>query len=187
MFAPSRLPKTHVPFLLFEEISVLQRITMVSFAVSKNMSSPDTHLQLKTETVATEKRSLVVQFGDEKALDHLTNPSLIHLSNRLGDFAVQVLREARSIETTEHVGSGPPEITAAHIDEAWWVSRRRIRRSKHPILGVIIRVMQAFGIAGFGVGISFLKTTWWGAWVFAGCTLGTFLAFLLEVYVQRTE
>jgi hypothetical protein len=154
---------------------------------SRNMSSPEIQTQLKTQGASAEKSSLTIQFSDDKELVHLTNPSLIHLQTRLGEFTVQVLRESRSIEHTEHVGSGPPEITAAHIDEAWWVCRRRIRHSKHPILGVIVRVAQAFGIAGFGVGIAYLKTTWWGAWLFAGCTLATFLAFLLEVHLQRTE
>jgi hypothetical protein len=85
------------------------------------------------------------------------------------------------------VGSGPPEITAAHIDEAWWVNRRRIRRSKHPFWGAVVRVAQAFGIAGFGIGVTSLKSKSWGPWVFAGCTVATFIAFLLEVYLQRTE
>jgi hypothetical protein len=155
------------------------------------MSSPNTPIQpiqLQTQGVAAaEKPSLAIQFDDEHELDHLTPPSKTHLTRRLGEFGLQVLREARSIEHTEHVGSGPPEITAAHIDEAWWVSRRRIRRSKHPILGAVARVAQAFGIVGFGVGVSNLKAESWGPWVFAGCTVATFMAFLLEVYLQRTE
>jgi hypothetical protein len=151
------------------------------------MPSPDTQIQLKTQGASAEKASVTIHFSDDHELDHLTGPSLIHLQTRLGEFTQQVLGESRSIERTEHVGSGPPEITAAHIDEAWWVCRRRIRRSKHPILGAIVRVAQTFAIAGFGVGIGHLKTTWWGAWVFAGCTVATFLSFLLEVYLQRTE
>jgi len=152
------------------------------------MASPETPNQLKTQGAATtEKPSLAIQFDDEHAIEHLTNPSLIHLTRRLGEFTLQVLRESRSIEHTEHVGSGPPEITAAHIDEAWWVCRRRIRRSKHPIVGALARIAQAFGIVGVGVGISNLKSAWWGAWLFAGCTVATFLAFLLEVYLQRAE
>lgn len=151
------------------------------------MSSPEAQVQLKSQVAPTEKPSLAIQFDENNALEHLTNPSLIHLTRRLGEFALQVLRESRSIEHTEHVGSGPPEITAAHIDEAWWVCRRRIRRLKHPILGVIARFVQAFGIAGLGVGVSHLKSDWWGAWLFAGCTVATFLAFLFEVHLQRTE
>src|SRR5580700_343533 len=105
------------------------------------MSSPDTPAQLQTEgPVVAERPSLVIQFDDKAELMHLTPPSLTYVTRRLGEFGLQVLREARSIERTEHVGSGPPEITAAHIEEAWWVSRRRIRRSKHPIVGAMARV-----------------------------------------------
>jgi hypothetical protein len=152
------------------------------------MASPNTPDQLQTQgQVAADKPSVVIQFDDAGELDHLTAPSLTYLTRRLGEFGLQVLREARSIEHTEHVGSGPPEITAAHIEEAWWVSRRRIRRSKHPIIGAVARVSQGFGLAGFGIGLANLKTEWWGTWVFAGCTVVTFIAYLLEVHLQRTE
>jgi hypothetical protein len=155
------------------------------------MSSSNTPIQpvqLQTEGgAAPRKPTLAIQFDDEHSLDDLTGPSLIHLTRRLGEFCVQVLREARSIEHTEHVGNGPPEIIAAHIDEAWWVSRRRIRRSKHPVGGALVRLAQAFGIAGFGVGVSNLKSTWWGPWVFVACAVGTCLAFLIEVHLQRME
>jgi hypothetical protein len=160
---------------------------MVSFVCVRDMSPPENQNQLKTQSVEKEKPSLAIQFDDGHVLDHLTNPSLIFLTRRLGEFTIQVLRECRSIEHTEHVGTGPPEITAPHIEEAWWVCRRRIRRSRHPILIVMARIVQAFGIAGFGVSIGYLKSTWWGAWVFAACTLATFLGFSLEVYLQGRE
>ena len=155
------------------------------------MSSSNTPIEpveLQTQgTAAAEKPSLAIQYSDSHELDHLTAHSKTFLTTRLGEFSLQVLREARSIENTEHVGSGPPEITAAHIDEAWWVSRRRIRRSKHPIWCAIVRVLQTLGVAGFGIGLSNLKAEWWGPWVFAICAVGTCVAFLLEVHLQRTE
>src|SRR5258708_31834581 len=124
------------------------------FLLARDLMPPNTPIQpveLPTQgAAAATKPSLAIQFNDDNELNHLTAHSVTHLTRRLGEFSLQVLREARSIEHTEHVGSGPPEITAAHIDEAWWVSRRRIRRSKHPILGAVARVTQAFGIAGFG-------------------------------------
>src|SRR5258708_37579524 len=72
-----------------------------------------------------------IALQDDHGLNNLTEASKVHLRNRLGDFAAQVLNESRSIERAEHVGSGPPEITAAHIDVAWWGSKRRIRPSRH--------------------------------------------------------
>jgi hypothetical protein len=145
-------------------------------------------IQLETkEATAADKPSLVIQFSDGKALEGLLPSSLNHLQIRLGEFCQQVVREARSIERTEHAGAGPAEIIAAHIDEAWWVSRRRIRRSKHPTGGAIVRIVQALGIAGFGVGASNLKSASWGPWVFVGCAVVTCIAFLIEVHLQRTE
>ena|ERR1700676_1056879 len=151
-------------------------------------NTPIQPIQLQTQGgPAAEKPSLAIQFNDGHELDHLTAHSVTFLTTCLGEFSLQVLREARSIERTEHVGSGPPEIIAAHIEEAWWVSRRRIRRSKHPTGGVVVRVAQAFGIVGFGVGASNLKSEWWGPWVFVGCAVATCIAFLIEVHLQRTE
>jgi hypothetical protein len=137
--------------------------------------------------LAVDKPSLVIQFDDAPALDHLTSHSLTYLTRRLGEFGLQVMSEARSIEKTEHVGGGQPEITAAHIEEAWWVCRRRIRRSRHPIIGALARVAQGFGLAGFGIGLANLKSTDWGAWLFGGCLVITFVAHLLEIHLQRTE
>lgn len=155
--------------------------------VVRNMSSSDVQSRLKTQGVETERPSLAIQFDDSHVLDDLTGPSLIFLTRRLGEFTIQVLRECRSIEHTEHVGTGPPEITAPHIEEAWWVCRRRIRRPRHPIVVVMARVVQALGIAGFGVSTGYLKSTSWGAWVFVGCAFAAFLGFSLEVYVQGRE
>lgn len=155
------------------------------------MSSPNQPIQpiqLQTEGAApAAKPSIVIQFTDAKALDGVKDSGLNHLQLRLGEFSQQILQEARSIERTEHVGKGPTEIIAAHIDEAWWVSRRRIRRSKHPIGGTVVRIVQAFGIAGLGIGVSNLKQTWWGPLLFVVSTIATCIAFLVESYLQRAE
>lgn len=129
---------------------------------------------------------LEIELGESGALDHLTTASIFHMGTRLKDFASQVLREARSIEKAEHVGTGPPEITAAHIDEAWWVARRRIRRTRHPILRVIARVVQTFGVAGFGIGATHLQTTW-GPGLFIVSAVAIILAFVTEAYLARTD
>jgi hypothetical protein len=127
-----------------------------------------------------------IALQDDHGLNNLTDASKVHLRNRLGDFAAQVLRESRSIERAEHVGSGPPEITAAHIDEAWWVSRRRIRHSRHPILSVCTRFVQAAGLAGFGIGATSLKQAW-GPEVFVVSALAVVAGILIEAYLARTE
>jgi hypothetical protein len=132
-------------------------------------------------------QKLDLQLTDGQALQHLTDPSITHLKNRLSDFSGQVLREARLIEKAEHVGSGPPEITAAHIDEAWWVSRRRIRRSKHPILNALARLTEVCGVAGFGIGASNLTAKSWGPTLFIISAIATIVAFLGEGYLARNE
>src|SRR6267142_702297 len=37
--------------------------------------------------------------------------------------------------------------------------------------GGVARIVQAFGIAGLGVGVSNLKQTWWGPLLFVACTI----------------
>ena len=129
---------------------------------------------------------LEIDLDDSGALDYLTTPSIFHMRTSLKDFVNRVLREARSIEKAEHVGTGPPEITAAHIDEAWWVTRRRIRRTRHPILRVIARVVQLFGVAGFGIGATHLQTTW-GPGLFVVSAGAIIMAFLTEAYLARSD
>ena len=59
---------------------------------------------------------LVIELGSPSPLDRLTAGAAPHLKDRLEHMAIQVLKEVSSIEAAEHVGSGPAEITAAHID-----------------------------------------------------------------------
>jgi hypothetical protein len=84
----------------------------------------------------------------QELLQHLSPASRGHLRARVEQFTMQVLREGKATEESEHVGKGPPEVTAAHIDEAWWVMRRRVRRSRYPVLEVIVRVLQVPGASG---------------------------------------
>lgn len=137
--------------------------------------------------VSADSQKLDITLTDREALQHLTSPSIAHLKSRLGDFSAQVLREARMIERAEHVGSGPPEITAAHIDEAWWVSRRRIRRTKHPLLNALARFVEVCGVAGFGIGATSLTTKSWGPLLLVGSAITTVVAFLGEGYLARND
>jgi hypothetical protein len=99
---------------------------------------------------------------------------------------MQVLREGKATEESEHVGKGPPEVTAAHIDEAWWVMRRRVRRSRYPVLEVIVWVLQVPGASGIGVGATAVQQTW-GAVVFVAGSLVKLVGFLVEVHLSRKD
>ncbi|MGA2475351.1 MAG: hypothetical protein ABSF73_01905 [Terriglobia bacterium] len=149
------------------------------------MTSGDLGPQLQTSVVAKARTVLEIQL-DVVALEALTTASVPHLRRRVKDFVDRVLKEARSIEEAEHVGSGPPEITAAHIDEAWWVSRRRVRRSRHPMAKAGARAAQLFGGAGFGIGATHLQQTW-GAALFIVSTLVLLGALLLEGHLTALD
>jgi hypothetical protein len=140
-----------------------------------------------------DSESLSLQLTGIEGAASLTKHSQEHLTGRIQDFTVQVITEARAIEKREHVGKGPPEVTAAHIDEAWWVIRRRIRRARHPVMTISARALQTFGAAGIGVGATvflgsgsadFLN---WGPLLFVGSCLATFAGFLLEALGARGD
>lgn len=130
--------------------------------------------------------SIEVALEGSDALDNLTAPSRNHLTSRIAEFAVQVLREARAIEKSEHVGKGSPEITAAHIDEAWWVVRRRIRHSRHPVALTATRILQTVGSICVGLGITYVQHPW-GATTFVAAALFTLGSFLAEQLLARGE
>jgi hypothetical protein len=56
------------------------------------MSSSEIPGQLKTQAGPTEKPALPIQFDESQAIEHLTDPSLIHLTRRLGEFTLMSLR-----------------------------------------------------------------------------------------------
>jgi hypothetical protein len=130
--------------------------------------------------------SIEVALEGTDALDHLTIPSRTHLTSRIGEFAIQVLREARAIEKSEHVGKGSPEITAAHIDEAWWVVRRRVRHSRHPVALIVTRIFQTVGSICAGLGMTYVQHPW-GATTFVAAALVTLGSFLAEQLLARGE
>jgi hypothetical protein len=149
------------------------------------MNAADPGPQAETPVVAKTHTALEISL-DVGALERLTAGSVPHLKARLRDFVVQMLKEARFIEEAEHVGTGPPEITAAHIDEAWWVSRRRVRRSRHPMAKAGARAVQVFAAAGFGIGATRLQNTW-GPGLFVASTLALLGALLLEGHLDRLD
>jgi hypothetical protein len=161
-------------------------------SMSINLSAPGAGIG---RVLPARKPELIsVRLEGMEGLDHLTSNSQKHLEGRIQDFAVQVIAEARAIEQREHAGKGPPEVTAAHIAEAWWVIRRRIRHARHPILLVVARALETFGVAGIGVGATVFLSVGvtdfqkkWSPIVFIASCLVTMGAFLLEVYTARRD
>lgn len=127
---------------------------------------------------------LSLQLNGSDGLAHLTANSKSHLEGRVLDFAIQVIAEARAIEQREHAGKGLPEVTAAHIDEAFWVVRRRIRRAKHPYLTVVARACEVAGAAGIGVGATLFQAKW-GPLIFISSCIVTLAGFVLESFTLR--
>ncbi len=97
----------------------------------------------------------------------------------LKEYAEMLLSESKSIETLEHTGSGPPEITAGHVEEAKWVlirrHRRRLRSSK---LATTARIGQFFASMTIGIGASNFSQQWGALLCLAGVILGSMLLFL---------
>jgi hypothetical protein len=131
-------------------------------------------------------QSITLQLEHIESLEYLTSNSRFHFERKITDFAIQVTAEAKAIEQREHAGKGPPEITAAHIDEAWWVVRRRIRHARYPILTLSARVLEAVGAAGIGVGATAFHEKW-GAITFIVSCLTVMCAFLAEAYTANRD
>lgn len=147
-----------------------------------------------SEPPARKPEPISVKLDGVEGLDHLTMNSRAHLEGRIRDFTVQVIAEAKAVEQREHAGKGPPEVTAAHIDEAWWVIRRRIRHARHPVLQGLARCLETIGTAGIGVGATVFLSSGatdfqkkWSPLVFIASCLVTMVAFLLEVYTSRRD
>lgn len=97
------------------------------------------------------------------------------------EYTEQLFNEAKNIEDIEHAGSGPPEITAAHVEEAKWVLiRRRRRQARSTRWTVILRIGMVLMSAAVGIGASnFTKS--WGAVL---CVVCVFIGSMLLV-VER--
>jgi hypothetical protein len=93
-------------------------------------------------------------------------------------YSQQLFSEAKNIEQIEHAGDGPPEITAAHVEEAKWVLVRRQRRQVRSSRWLfVLRVGQVLSSAAIGIGASNFSQTWGSVL----CVVGVFLVsmFLL--------
>ena len=100
-------------------------------------------------------------------------------------YATMLLAEAKNIEDMEHTGSGPAEITAAHVEEAKWVLVRRQRRKVAQGRWVVaLRAGQLVASTVMGIGASNLSQTW-GALSTVGGVLMASLLFVIEREMSR--
>ena len=95
-----------------------------------------------------------IQIGQSYFLNQ-SNAAKTAMQNAVVEYAERLRREAESIERGEHIGDGPPQITGAHIEEAKFVSLRRMRRNSLSIKKtVLLRIGQLGTFAVIGIGAS---------------------------------
>jgi hypothetical protein len=108
-----------------------------------------------------------------------------YFTNAVKQYADSLLSQAVAIEENEHTGSGPAEITAAHVEEAKWVLIRRQRRHAQRRGWVaFVRVVQALMAAGTGIGASSLSEPWGVFLCIAGVLFGS-VALIVERELDR--
>lgn len=96
------------------------------------------------------------------------------------DYAVRLIKEAKNIEKMERVGDGPAEITAAHIEEARWVSIRRMRlRNRSAKKAAGLKLLQNISSLLAGLGISSINSSW-GVWICIVGVIGVAATYVLE-------
>jgi len=101
------------------------------------------------------------------------------------EYADKLINEATNIEKMEHAGTGDPEITAAHVEEAKWVIIRRLRRSSSKSKWVMtLRLSQTLAAGAIGVGASNFSQTWGAVMCVASIFLGS-LMLLIERELSR--
>jgi len=120
-----------------------------------------------------------------KFYESFTPGARSYLDKTVKEYADKLVVEANNIEKMEHTGGGHAEITAAHVEEAKWVSIRRIRKkaasSKWP---VVLRMIQIAMSAVIGIGASnFFQT--WGALMCVGGILFGSISLIIEREIDR--
>lgn len=108
-----------------------------------------------------------------------------YFESAVREYAEALLSEAKGIEEMEHIGPGPPEITAGHVEEGKWVLARR-RRARSAVTGwvVVARIVQALMSGAIGIGASNFTRTWGAAMCVAGVLLGAVM-LLVERELRR--
>jgi hypothetical protein len=117
------------------------------------------------------KEAIVLEIASDGLIfQHLSRQAKEELQTQLSDFSVVVLREAQSLESRDRASGAEPDISRAHIQEAWFNARRRLRRDRVGSWGVLVRSLYTVCIFVIGVGISHTSTTW-GVWLAIGGAL----------------
>lgn len=108
-----------------------------------------------------------------------------HFTASVQVYVRQLFNEALNIEGIEHAGSGPPEITAAHVEEAKWILIRRQRRHARSSRWIaILRIGQGLTSAAIGIGASNFKESWGALMCIGGVFVGSML-LIVEREVTR--
>ena len=116
-----------------------------------------------SQKVHEERALLTVSFHglDDSDVEKLIPGAKFHFKDAVASYTQQLFTEAKGIEALEHTGSGPTEITAAHVEEAKWVLLRRARRqARHSRWVAAIRVGQVVASAAVGIGASNFSHQW---------------------------
>jgi hypothetical protein len=101
------------------------------------------------------------------------------------EYANRLRREAEDLEKSDHVGGGSPEITGAHVEDAKFITLRRMRKaSSSKIFGYIARLVQFAAAAIIGVGGSNFKELW-GSLMCVGGVLVAAIFIVLEVWKNK--
>jgi hypothetical protein len=101
------------------------------------------------------------------------------------EYAERLKLEAQNIEHMEHTGNGPPEITGAHVEEAKYVSIRRMRlRALSKRKTIPLRLGQIAMTAAAGVGASNISDLWGSGLCVGGIVVGLVL-FVVENNINR--
>lgn len=122
---------------------------------------------------------------DSSYLTNLTEGAIDYYSSAVKEYAERLKREAQSIENMEHTGQGPPEITAAHVEEAKWISLRRMRlNTSSTKWNIFLRFGQLGSSIFVGIGASSFDETW-GALLCVGGVLFGSLFLIVERELTR--
>lgn len=122
----------------------------------------------------------------EELYEHLSDNARKELDSAVAEYAAKVVSEARNIENMEHVGDPPPEITGAHIQEAKWVSLRRLRVHAQALRGgIVLRSFQLIATLVLGLGLA-NYSEWWGPLTVIAGVLIASISLIIEIGRSKT-